>query len=198
VGRDLKKYKEGQGTPQIDDVFEHFSEFTLGHAAKMDKPVIAAVNGYALGWGFTIALLADIRIASEKAIFAYPEVSYGLLNGVGSILLPNTVHWCNAMEILLIGERILAPEAHRLGIVNRVVPPNQVLTTAAEIAAKICENGPLAVRATKRIARMGREMPFEMARQNAETLRYIIRQTEDAKEGPRAFVERRKPIYKGI
>jgi enoyl-CoA hydratase/carnithine racemase len=81
--------------------------------------------------------------------------------------------------------------------VNRIVSPDALLPQAEAIARKICENGPLAVQATKRIARMGQEMSFETARQSAEMIRYILRQTEDAQEGPRAFVERRKPIYKG-
>jgi len=197
VGRDLKKYKEGEGRPQTNDIFESFHEFTIGHAARMYKPVVAAVKGYALGWGFTIVLLADIRIASEDAVFGFPEVQVGLPTGVGSLLLPQTISWCQAMEILLTGERIEASEAYRLGLVNKVLPKHEVLPYSQSVAQKICENGPLAVKATKRIARMGLEMPFETARQSVEMMRYILRQSEDAQEGPRAFGEQRKPLYKG-
>jgi E-phenylitaconyl-CoA hydratase len=197
VGRDLKKYREGQGTPQISHIFESFHEFTIGHAAKMYKPVVAAINGYALGWGLTLVLLTDIRIASENAVFGFPEVKHGVPTGVGSLLLPQTLSWCQAMEILLTGETVDAKEAFRLGLVNRVLPKSEVLPYAEKIAGKICENAPLAVKATKRIARMGLEMPFESARQSVEMMRYILRQSEDAKEGPRAFVERRKPSYRG-
>jgi enoyl-CoA hydratase/carnithine racemase len=197
VGRDLKKYKDGQGVPKVEHVFEPVCDFGLGHAAKVDKPIIAAVNGYALGWGFTIVLLADIRIASENAAFGFPEVTYGLPTGVGSLLLPRDLSWCRSMEILLTGDRIGAQEALRLGLVNRVVPKGEALPAAESLAKRICENGPLAVKATKRMARMGLEMPFESARQQVEMLRYILRQTEDAKEGPRAFAERRKPRYRG-
>ncbi len=197
VGRDLKKYKEGEGVPQLGLVFESFHDFTLGQAAKMYKPVIAAVNGYAIGWGFTLVLLADIRIAAENALFGFTEVTYGLPTGVGSVLLPQTASWCHAMEILLTGKKIGAAEAYRMGLVNRVVPRQEVLPCAEKIAHEICENGPLAVKTTKRIAWMSLDMPFETARQGAEMLRYIMRGTEDAKEGPAAFVERRKPRYKG-
>jgi E-phenylitaconyl-CoA hydratase len=197
VGRDLKKYKEGEGIPQMEHIFEPLHAFTLGHAPKMQKPVIAAVTGYALGWGFTLVLLTDIRIAAENAQFGFPEVKVGLPTGIGSLLLSQTLSWSQAMEILLMGEKIDAQEAHQLGLVNRIVPSDALLPQAEAIATKICENGPLAVQATKRIARMGLEMPFETARQTAEMMRYILRQTEDAQEGPKAFLERRKPIYKG-
>ncbi len=197
VGRDLKKYKDGQGVPKVEHVFEPVGDLGLGQAAKSDKPVIAAVNGYALGWGFTIVLLADIRIAAENAAFGYPEVTYGLPTGVGSLLLPRDLSWCRSMEILLTGDRVGAQEALRLGLVNRVVPKGEAFSAAEAVAKRICENGPLAVKATKRMAKMGMEMPFESARQQVETLRYILRQTEDAKEGPRAFAEKRKPQYRG-
>jgi enoyl-CoA hydratase/carnithine racemase len=142
-------------------------------------------------------LLADIRIASENAAFGYPEVTYGLPTGVGSLLLPRDLSWCRSMEVLLTGDRIGAQEALRLGLVNRVVPKGEAFSAAESVARRICENGPLAVKATKRMAKMGLEMPFESARQQVETLRYILRQTEDAKEGPRAFAEKRKPRYRG-
>ena len=197
VGRDLKKYKAGQGTPQMAHIFESFHEFTIGHTVKMHKPVIAAIKGYALGWGFTLVLLADLRIASEDAAFGFPEVKYGLPTGIGSLLLPQTASWCHAMEILLTGERIDAREAYRMGLVNRVLPKEEVLSHAESMAKKICANAPLAVKATKRIARLGLETPFESARQSVEMMRFILRQSEDAKEGPAAFVEHRKPLYKG-
>jgi len=197
VGRDLKKYGQEQGTPRMGQIFEPLHQFTAGHAAKMYKPVVAAIKGYALGWGFTIALLADIRIASEDSSFGFPEVQVGMPTGVGSLLLPRTLSWCHAMDILLTGEKIDAAEAYRMGLVNRVLPKSEVLPYAEKVARKICANGPLAVKATKRIARMGLEMPFESARQSMEMLRYILQLSEDAKEGPRAFVERRKPTYKG-
>jgi enoyl-CoA hydratase/carnithine racemase len=90
-----------------------------------------------------------------------------------------------------------AQEALRLGLVNRVVPKGEAFPAVESVARRICENGPLAVKATKRMARMGLEMPFEPARQQVETLRYILRQTEDAKEGPRASAKRRKPTCRG-
>jgi E-phenylitaconyl-CoA hydratase len=197
VGRDLKKYKEGEGIPQLDHIFEKFNEFTLAHAVKTHKPVVAAINGYALGWGFTLALLADIRFASDNAVFGFPEVTHGLPTGIGSLLLPKTISWCHAMDILLTGRRIDAKEAYQMGFVNKILPQSELLTHAEKIARQICENAPLAVKGTKRIARMGLDMPFESARQTVEMMRYILKQSEDAKEGPKAFAERRKPVYEG-
>lgn len=197
VGRDLKKYKEGEGIPQLDHIFEKFNEFTLAHAVKTYKPVVAAINGYALGWGFTLALLADIRFASDNAVFGFPEVTHGLPTGIGSLLLPKTISWCHAMDILLTGRRIDAKEAYQMGFVNKILPQSELLTHAEKIARQICENAPLAVKGTKRIARMGLDMPFESARQTVEMMRYILKQSEDAKEGPKAFAERRKPVYEG-
>ncbi|MBW2308327.1 MAG: enoyl-CoA hydratase/isomerase family protein [Deltaproteobacteria bacterium] len=197
VGRDLKKFKDGEGIPQIHEIFESFHNFTLAQAVKMFKPVIAAVNGYALGWGLTIALLGDIRIASENATFGFPEVTHGMPTAVGSLLLPRSISWCHSMQLLLTGETIDAQEAYRIGLVNKVVTKPALLSCAEETARKICGNAPLAVKATKRIARMGLEMPFEYARQSAELMRYILKQSEDVKEGPGAFAEKRKPVYKG-
>jgi enoyl-CoA hydratase/carnithine racemase len=197
VGRDLKKLKEGEGTPEIHEAFESFQTFTIAHASRTSKPVIAAINGYALGWGLTIALLGDIRIASENAVFGFPEVKHGMPTAVGSLLLPRSIPWCYAMQLLLTGETIDAQEAYRIGLVNKVVPQPELLRCAEQMAEKICANAPLAVRATKQIARMGLDMPFEYSRQSAELLRYILKQTEDVKEGPRAFAEKRKPVYKG-
>jgi enoyl-CoA hydratase/carnithine racemase len=193
VGRDLKS-KEAL---DITGLFESFHEFTIGHAAKLDKPVIVAVNGYALGWGLTIALLADIRLASENASFGFPEVKRGLLTGVGSLLLPKSVSWCNAMYILLTGETIDAHEAYRIGLVNKVLPRDELLPYAEQISQKICDNAPLALRATKQIARMGLELPTENARQIVEWMRYTVKHSDDASEGLLAFAEKRRPHYKG-
>lgn len=198
VGRDLKKYRlEGEGQPKIEHVFEPFNQFSLAHAAKVYKPVIAAVNGYAMGWGFTIVLLADIVIASENASFAFPEVRHGLPTGIGSVLLARTIPWKFAMEILLTGERIDAERAERFGLVNSIVPQGELMAAAEGMATTICKNGPLAVMSTKRLAKTGLDMPFEVARDTVEMLRYIIRQSRDAQEGPKAFIEQREPDYQG-
>ncbi|MEV5409887.1 crotonase/enoyl-CoA hydratase family protein [Thermopolyspora sp. NPDC052614] len=165
------------------------------------KPVIAAVNGFALGGGTEIALWADLVVAAETARFGLPEVKRGIIAGAGGAFrlaaqLPTKV----AMEILLTGESVTAADALRLGLVNRVVPQEEVVPAALALAETIAANAPLAVQASKRIARgiAGGAIPGEQAaweRTAAETA--LIMRSADAKEGPRAFAEKRAPVWEG-
>ena len=161
------------------------------------KPVIAAVNGYAIGMGCTLALACDIRIAADRASFAYTEVVYGVPVSIGTLWLPRRVPFGLAMEMLLTGDRIDAEEAYRIGLVNKVVPLGELMPTAERVGKRICENAPLAVWATKEHAIRATEMPLEQGRRLGRLLLVSVLGSEDAKEGPVAFTEKRKPVYKG-
>ncbi len=161
------------------------------------KPLIAAVNGLALGGGLEIVLACDIRIASEKARFGTPEVTLGLIPGWGGTQrLPRMLPWCKAAELLLMGRPIDAQEAYRIGLVNKVVPPEQVMPTAKEWAEVICQAGPLAVRAAKEAMIRGSSLPLEDGLQLESSLFNRIMDTEDYAEGIAAFNEKRRPVYK--
>ena len=161
------------------------------------KPLIAAVNGLALGGGLEIVLACDIRIASEKARFGTPEVTLGLIPGWGGTQrLPRMLPWCKAAEILLMGRPIDAQEAYRIGLVNKVVPPEEVMPTAKEWAQVICQAGPLAVRAAKEAMIRGSNMTLDDGLRLEVALESQCIHTEDFIEGTKAFVERRKPIFK--
>jgi len=162
------------------------------------KPLIAAINGFALGGGLEIALACDIRIASENARFGTPEITIGLIPGWGGTQrLPRMIPWCKAAEILLMGRPIDAQEAYRIGLVNKVVPPEEVMSTAKQWAEAICQAGPLAVRAAKEAMMRGTSMTLAEGLQLENSLITYCMGTEDFNEGITAFVEKRKPTYKG-
>jgi len=160
------------------------------------KPTIAAVNGVTYGGGMELALSCDIRICSDNAVFALAEVKRGLCPPTGSFNMPRLVGLSSAMWWLLSGEPIDAQEAYRIGLVTKVVPLSELLPTAAKMAGIICENGPLAVRATKQLARLGIEAPLDYAYRLGLGLIDSVWGSEDAVEGARAFVEKKKPDWK--
>ena len=162
------------------------------------KPIIAAINGFCLAGGTELIQATDIRIAAEHATFGLTEVKRAIIPGGGSMVrLPRQVPFCRAMEVLLVGDSMSAEEAHRIGLVNRVVPPGELMAAAEDFARRIAENGPLAVRKIKEtvLKALGRPMEEGYALED-EAVRFIIR-TEDAREGPRAFAEKRLPNYTG-
>ena len=149
--------------------------------------MIAAINGYCLAGGLELALGSDIRIASTNASFGSPEVRWSILHGFGAMRLPQTVGMSVAMEMLLTGERIDARRAYEVGLISRLVEPAALMRTTEEMAQKIASNGPLAIRVTKELAWRGlHEHPDDMLRFYA-AVTALIHETEDAKEGPRAF-----------
>ncbi len=161
------------------------------------KPLVAAINGMALGGGLEIALACDIRIASENARFGTPEVTLGLIPGWGGTQrLPRMLPWCKAAEILLMGKPIDAEEAYRIGLVNKVVPQDKLMPTAKEWAAVICQAGPLGVRAAKQAMIRGYSMSLDDGLRLESSLFNYLLGTEDYAEGAAAFVEKRKPVYK--
>lgn len=197
TGSDLKKtmppkesYAElllGQDNP--GNMLHHFSS---------DKPILCAVNGYALGGGMELALACDICIASDNAKFGLTEVRIGSLPGSGGVQrLPRAVGKSNALLMLMTGDVIDAQEALRIGIASKVVTREQLMPTALDIAGRIARNAPLAVRAVKRLVTQGMDMPLVHALDVDKYMFGLLRDTEDRIEGRKAFQEKRKPNYKG-
>jgi E-phenylitaconyl-CoA hydratase len=196
AGADLKKTI---GRPvEAWHFWQTQEEQILNRGLEVWKPIVAAVNGYCLAGGMTLLLATDIRIAAEHATFGLSEVSRGILPGNGGTQrtiqqLPYPI----AMHFLLTGERMTAEDALRAGLINKVVPLPDLMTEAERIARKICENAPLAVRAIKELAVRGQYLPIEYGLRLEQAVQRALAGTDDAKEGPRAFAEKRKPSYTG-
>jgi len=162
------------------------------------KPMIAAVNGAALGGGLEIALACDLRIASENAIFGMPEVGLGLIPGWGGTQrLPRIIPLAKAAELLLTGKPISAQEAHRIGLINKVVPFSELMPAAKAMAETICRRASLAVRAAKQAMIQGADMSMEDGLKLERKLNEFLVKTEDFNEGCRANLEKRQPVFKG-
>ncbi len=163
------------------------------------KPVLAAINGHCLAAGLGLALGCDLRLASPNATFGTMAAKRGIVAGGGQIQrLARYIPFGMAMEMILFGDRIDAPEAYRIGLVNRVVPQAELLDTAMEWAARLCANGPLALQAMKQAAcDGGLDMTFRVGVRVAARLYTEIMRAEDAAEGQRAFAEKRPPRFQG-
>ncbi|WP_396655710.1 crotonase/enoyl-CoA hydratase family protein [Microbacterium sp.] len=190
AGMDLKAYLRGD-TPMID------GRGLLGITESPPrKPLIAAVEGWALAGGFEVMLACDVVVASETARFGLPEVKRSLVAMAGgTLLLPRRIPAAVAMDMLLTGEPIDATRAHELGLVSRLAAPGQALAGAIEVAEAIAANGPLAVAATKAIARWADGDGASWGRQQDEGRRVL--ESADAVEGARAFAEKRAPRFTG-
>lgn len=170
----------------------------LDSIRKMKKPVIAAVNGFALGGGCELAMLCDMIIASETAQFGQPEIKIGVIPGAGGTQrLTRAVGKALAMEMILTGRFISAEEAFRAGLVNKVVPEGSCLEEALELARQIAAMPPLAVRMAKEAVLKAFEMPLEEGLQFERKNFYFLFATQDQKEGMKAFMEKRKARFKG-
>jgi enoyl-CoA hydratase len=165
---------------------------------QLRKPLIAAVEGYAVAGGTEILQSTDVRIAGEGAVFGLAEVTRGLFPVGGStVRLRRQIPYARAMEILLTGEQVPAAEAERIGLISRVVPAGQALAEARRVAERIAANGPLAVQAIKRSVQATEGLPEEEALKVELEIGLPIFATADAKEGTRAFAEKRPPRYEG-
>ncbi|HUR34216.1 MAG TPA: enoyl-CoA hydratase-related protein [Vicinamibacterales bacterium] len=172
----------------VFDVIEH-----------LGKPVIAAINGYALGGGCELAMACTIRLAADRARFGQPEISLGLIPGYGGTQrLPRLVGKGRALELMLTGASITAPEAERIGLVNRVVPFDDLMTTAKALAATLAAQPPVAVRYILDAVNAGMEMPLAEGCLHEAALFGLVAATEDMREGTTAFLEKRKPVFKGL
>lgn len=196
-GRDVKELsqyqKQGKLVPRYDPASPTYNEF--GHIWRYDvhKPVVGAINGFAVGGGLAFVLHCDLRVMAEDAWLADGHVNIGQIGGpeVVAQYMPYAI----AAELVLMGGRITAQRAYEVGLVNKVVPSGQVLPEATRMAERLCEMSPLAVQQCKEVMRTLNKAPPGL-HQLSEQYTSSIRLTEDGREGPRAFVEKRKPEWK--
>ena len=164
----------------------------------MGKPVIAAINGYALGGGCELAMACTMRIAADTAKLGQPEINLGIIPGyAGTQRLARLVGRGRALELLLTGDQISAQEAHRLGLVNRVVPAAELMTEVQKLATTLASKAPIAIRYILEAVHKGLEMPFPQAQNYEATLFGLVASTDDMREGTKAFLDKRKAEFKG-
>jgi enoyl-CoA hydratase len=192
AGSDIKELKQ---TTSLDAHNIH----RLGMVVeKMEKPVIAAVNGFALGGGCEIVMACDIIIASDKARFGQPEINLGIIPGGGATQrLPRLVGVCKAKELILTGDIIKAEEAEKIGLVNRVVPGENLMAAAKEIAKKIASKSQATVRLAKDVINKGMQTSLETGLDYEREIYSLCLTLEDKEEGINAFIEKREPQFKG-
>lgn len=194
AGMDLGAYLDGEG-PAINDGEGRFAGVT-GHV--LPVPVLAAVEGPALGGGLELALACDGIVAGESAVFGAPEVRVGLFAAAGGAFrLPGRIPPARALELLLTGERFTARQAEAWGLVNRVVPDGQALAAALELGERLTAAAPLALRATLELVRARRDRDEAALWERNDRLWQEIQSSQDAAEGPRAFLEKRAPVWTG-
>jgi enoyl-CoA hydratase/carnithine racemase len=190
AGMDLRAFSEGGGEGGVPGDF-----MRLMHG-DVTVPLLAAVNGFAVGGGCEIALAADIVVAADTATFGLPEVKRGLFPGVGLLHITQRIPLGAALELALTGERISAPRAYELGLANRVVAPADVLGTTLDLARTIASNAPLSLAAIKEVARLAAAGAPNAAARMAEW-QQVVFTSADAGEGAAAFVEKRPPVWQG-
>jgi E-phenylitaconyl-CoA hydratase len=197
AGADLVEMSQRRQSGGADPFWDAATP-SLNRGLDVAKPIIAAINGYCLGGGLEIALACDLRIAAEHAQFGLTEVTRGIIpGGGGTQRLPRAIPVGAALEMLFTGERMPAQEAFRLGLINRVVPAAELMTEARALADRINKNAPLAVRAVKEAALRGLQVPLEQGLRIESFLSRVVHDTEDSREGPRAFAEKRPAQFQG-
>ena len=184
-------------TPEEAEEISRRGHETMVKIYSMPKPVIAAINGYALGGGCELASACDIRIASEKARFGQPEIKLGIIPGWGGTqLLARLIGVGRAMELILTGRIIDAEEAYKIGLVNKVVPHERLEEEVSELAKALASGAPIAMAEAKRLVNMGGPLDRGLE-EEAEAFGRLFA-TEDSKEGFKAFKEKRTPSFKGV
>lgn len=196
AGADINEL--AQKDPQSGKAAAEQGQRVFGAIERFPKPVIAAINGFALGGGCELALSCHIRIASEKAKIGLPEVTLGIIPGYGGTQrMARLLGKAKALELILTGDHIVAAEAERIGLVNKVVAPEALMQVAEELARKIMSRGPLAVRAALEAVQSGSEMPQEEGQVLEATLFGLLCASSDTKEGMNAFIEKRAVVFTG-
>ena len=196
AGADIKELSQKNSLTGKDFVLK--GQMCLNIIENLGKPVIAAINGFALGGGCEIAMACTMRIAAQNAKLGQPEINLGLIPGFGGTQrLPRLVGKGNAAELALTGDMISAEEAHRIGLVNKVVPRGEALGEAEKVARKILAKSPVTVRLILEAVNRGVEVGLPEALNLEANLFGIACATEDMKEGTKAFLEKRKPDFKG-
>jgi enoyl-CoA hydratase len=196
AGADINEL--AKNNPVEAKAYTHRGQAVLDLIENLGKPVIACINGFALGGGCEIAMACTMRLASENAKLGQPEVKLGIIPGYGGTQrLPRLVGTGLAMQILLTGEMISAQEAHRIGLVNEVVAADRLIARAEEIAAKIIANAPLAIQYCMEAVNQGLNMTLQEGLFLEATLFSVCCATEDKNEGTRAFLEKRAANFKG-
>ena len=198
AGDDLKETAKGHdGIAEIRQFVSEIQQVTVD-LKTIGKPIIGAVHGYAVGGGCELALGCDLVVAAEDARFGFPETSVGLfVTGAVTHFLPRTVGLAKAKELIMLGEFIDGREAERLGLVNRAVPKEEVLSCAEVLAKKIMEKAPMAIELAKTAIEAGAQTDLKTAMALESEAAITCFLSEDAKEGARAFVEKRAPRYRG-
>ncbi len=196
AGADINEYVGISITDYV--AFQQVGRRAYERIERLAKPTIAAVNGYALGGGFELVLVCDLVVAAEGAKLGLPECKLGLLpGGGGTQRLSRIVGPMKAKELLMTGDFITAEEAHRLGIVNRVVPPSEVMSAAQALADRILERAPLAIRMAKQLVNDGLNASLEAALTMEMGMTSTLYGSADAQEGIAAFKEKRLPVFRG-
>ncbi|MES3001466.1 MAG: enoyl-CoA hydratase-related protein [Pseudomonadota bacterium] len=198
TGADLKKTMPDTNVSYAEQLLGQGDPGSAFKGLETDKPLICAVNGYALAGGTELISICDIAIASENAKFGLSEVRRGSIPWGGSMQrLPRSISKSDAMLLLLTGDTIEAPEALRMGIVSKVVPHAELMSTTMDIARRIANNAPLAVRAVKQLVTRGADVPLTQALMMDKYMYGLLKDTEDRIEGRKAFAEKREPVWKG-
>lgn len=194
AGMDLKAFSSGEA----DGIVQPKGGFAGFVTYPRTKPVIGAINGFALAGGCEIALSCDFLVAAESATFGLPEPMRGLFAAAGGVFrLPRAMFPRKALEMILTAERIDAAEAHRVGLVNHVVADGDLLAKALEIAEKIAKNAPLSIKASLELARLSQDLTEEELWKRNNHFSGTVNTSKDAMEGAMAFVEKREPVWKG-
>ena len=196
AGADLKSFVGAQ--PPLSELLLTQKNQILNRGLEVWKPIVAAVNGYCLGGGMTLLLATDLRIAAEHATFSVAEVKRGVFpaNG-GTQRIAQQLPHAIAMELLLLGDSIDAATALRWGIVNRVVKAADLMSTARDFADRLARNAPLAVQAAKELAVRSRDMDLATGLRMEQVMLRVLQESEDVKEGTKAFAEKRPPAFAG-
>ncbi|MEN2975140.1 MAG: enoyl-CoA hydratase/isomerase family protein [Candidatus Caldarchaeales archaeon] len=185
-------------TPTMAEEFSRKGQRVFSMIEELSKPVIAALNGYALGGGLELALACDFRIASEHAELGNPEINLGIIPGWGGTQkLVRIIGLRNAKRLIMLGERLKADEAYRLGLVDKVVPYEKLRDEARALAQKLSEGPPIALKYVKYALNFGSQVPLEVGLRLESALMALLFSTNDAKRGIEAFMTRSKPKFKG-